>query len=298
MIEMTDIRDIDSLQAVLLMVVFLQSSSRMSMCYSYVGIALSASVRMGLHRKLPETRFNHIEREIRKRIFWTCWKMDTYVGALLGLPKGIAIEDIDQDQPAEVDDQYITEEKIEPQPEGELSSMVAMNAHTRLLFVMAKTVKYIYPLKGIESSVTGAGDGYTVNQSKVHEIEMDLVAWLESLPAELRPGDGAPKMFLKYAEHAVDGYSSTKTNKDLRCQYLLRMSFAHVQMILYRPFVHYLTRPKTLGCDERPYVIARACVQVARKIVHTADEMRKHGILNGAYWVRANPRCRRWNRQF
>lgn len=204
MMEITDIHDIYSLQAVLLMVVFLQSSSRMSTCYSYVKIALSASVRMGMHRKLPETRFNHIEREIRKRIFWTCWKMDTYVGALLGLPKGIAIEDIDQDQPAEVDDEYITEQGIKQQPSTRISSMVAMNAHTRLLFIMAKTVKYIYPLKGIESSVTGAGDGYTVNQSKIHEIELDLGAWLETLPKELRPGDSSPKEFLKYVFAVVE----------------------------------------------------------------------------------------------
>lgn len=69
------------------------------------------------------------------------------------------------------------------------------------------------------------------------------------------------------------------------------MSFAHVQMILYRPFVHYLTRPKTKDCDEKPYAIAAACVNVARKIVHTADEMRQHGILNGAYWVRWDFLC-------
>jgi hypothetical protein len=69
-----------------------------------------------------------------------------------------------------------------------------------------------------------------------------------------------------------------------RCQYLLKLSFAHVQMMLYRPFVHYISRPKTKGCDERPYAIAAACVNVVRKIVHTTDEMRRAGLLNGAYW--------------
>src|SRR5258707_1250664 len=97
MIEMTDIRDLYSIQAVLLMTIFLQSSARMSTCYSYVGIALSAAVRMGLHRALPQARFDPVEREVRRRIFWTVWKMDTYVSALLGLPKGISEEDIDQD---------------------------------------------------------------------------------------------------------------------------------------------------------------------------------------------------------
>jgi hypothetical protein len=60
------------------------------------------------------------------------------------------------------------------------------------------------------------------------------------------------------------------------------MSFAHVQMMLYRPFVHYIVQSKHSG-DER-YAIASACVNVARKIVHTTEEMRKDGLLNGAYW--------------
>ena len=198
MIEMTDIRHIYTLQAVLLMTIYLQSSTRMSTCYSHVGIALSAAVRMGLHREIPTARFNPIEKEVRRRIFWTCWKMDTYVGAILGLPKGIAHEDIDVEMPAEVDDENITPDAISPQPPGSVSKMAAANAHTRLLIIMAKTVKYIYPIKGVEASVSGHQGGYSVSQSKLHEIEMDLQEWSESLPKVLRPGSNdTPREFLK-----------------------------------------------------------------------------------------------------
>jgi len=54
--------------------------------------------------------------------------------------------------------------------------------------------------------------------------------------------------------------------------------------MLYRPFLHYISRPKNEGCDERPYASAANCVNVSRKIVHTAGEMGRLGILNGAYW--------------
>ncbi|PUU80439.1 fungal-specific transcription factor domain-domain-containing protein, partial [Tuber borchii] len=265
MIEITDCWDIPSIQCVIMMVLFLQSSARMSTCYSYLGIALSASVRMGLHRSLPEARFDPIERETRKRIFWTVRKMDTYVGALLGLPKGIADEDIDQEMPAEVDDEFITKDAILPQPDGVMPMILAANAHCNLLKIMAKMVKYIYPLKGVEASVTGKRSNYSVSSSKLGEIECDLQAWLEKLPMQLRPGGDTPKELQKV-------------------QYLLKMAFAHVQMMLYRPFLHYISRPKNEGCDERPYASAANCVNVSRKIVHTAGEMGRLGILNGAYW--------------
>lgn len=197
MVEITDCRDIHSIQSVIMMIIFLQSSVRMSTCYSFVGIALSASVRLGLHRSLPETRFDPIEREVRKRIFWTVKKMDTYVGALLGLPKGIADEDIDQDMPAEVDDELITREEILVQPEGIMPAIAAANAHTKLLTIMGKVVKYIYPLEGVEASVTGKF-GYSVSYSKVHEIENDLTGWLDELPMQLRPGGDTSESVLKY----------------------------------------------------------------------------------------------------
>lgn len=62
------------------------------------------------------------------------------------------------------------------------------------------------------------------------------------------------------------------------------MAFAHVEMMLYRPFVHYISRPKNKDSDERPYASAAACIDVSRRIVHTADQMRQRGVLNGAYW--------------
>jgi hypothetical protein len=62
------------------------------------------------------------------------------------------------------------------------------------------------------------------------------------------------------------------------------MSYLHVQMMLYRPFVHYISYQKQKGCDKHSYGIATACVDVARKIIHTTEQMQKHGLLNGAYW--------------
>lgn len=201
MIEVTDCRDCTSIQCVILMILFLQSSAKMSTCYSYVGIALSASLRMGLHRNIPVPDL--VESEVRKRIFWTVRKMGIYVGTLLGLPKGIQDEDIDQDYPTELDDQFITKDGFLRTP-GELpSSIAAANAHTKLLKILDKLVRKIYPIKGMQISKNGRRAGYIVNYTTVREIEEDLEQWKKELPMYLRPGDDAPIRFVRYLRTIV-----------------------------------------------------------------------------------------------
>jgi hypothetical protein len=70
-----------------------------------------------------------------------------------------------------------------------------------------------------------------------------------------------------------------------RCQHLLRMAYAHAQMMLYRPFLHYVSQTReTQEVDKRSYACAAACVSVSRNIVHIAAEMKRRGFLGGAYW--------------
>ena len=65
------------------------------------------------------------------------------------------------------------------------------------------------------------------------------------------------------------------------------MAYAHVQMMLYRPFLHYVSSrpsPGSKPVDERSYACAAACVSVSRNIVHITAEMQRRGFLLGAYW--------------
>ncbi|KAF1834389.1 transcriptional activator Mut3p [Decorospora gaudefroyi] len=265
LLDITDCRDLTSLQAIIFMIQFLQSSAKLSTCYAYIGVALRSALRMGLHRSF-NVNFTPIEAETRKRIFWVIRRMDTYVGAMLGLPRFLEDDDIDQEWPIEVDDEYITETEILPMPEGSISVMAAFNAHTRLVGVLNKICKYVYPIKGTESggknSVT-----YTVGYSKIRELEQDLAQWLDQLPAALKPGGEASPIIKS------------------RVQQLLRMAFGHAQLLLYRPFLHYVSQSyNDSTVDQRAFACASACVNVSRNIIHISAEMRKRGLLAGAYW--------------
>ena len=68
-------------------------------------------------------------------------------------------------------------------------------------------------------------------------------------------------------------------------QHLLRMAYAHMEMFLYRPFLHYVSQDlQSKNIDKRSYACAAACVSVARNIVHLASEMKKKHLLIGSYW--------------
>jgi hypothetical protein len=57
-------------------------------------------------------------------------------------------------------------------------------------------------------------------------------------------------------------------------------------MMLYRPFLHYVSQKSCAGktIDERSYAAAAAGVSVSRNIVHICSEMKRRGLLIGAYW--------------
>lgn len=56
-------------------------------------------------------------------------------------------------------------------------------------------------------------------------------------------------------------------------------------MMLYRPFLHYVSQDcASKGVDKRSFACAAACVSVARNIVHITTEMKRKGLLVGAYW--------------
>lgn len=196
LLDIADCRDLTSLQAIIFMIQFLQSSTKLSSCYSYVGVAMRSALRMGLHRALEST-FSPIEAEIRKRLFWTIRKMDIYISVMLGLPISFNDGDIDQDWPAEVDDEYITETGIRPMPEGKISVLAASNAHTKIVLILAKICKHVYPAKTTESGGKNRGS-YTVSYSKIYEIEHDLKRWLNELPMALKSREEAPPILMRY----------------------------------------------------------------------------------------------------
>lgn len=160
------------------MIIYFQSAGLMHSCYSYISLAIASAFRMGLHRCAVLKFFDPIQQETRKRAFWVLQTMDTYVATMLGLPKNIRDEDLDQDFPLDVDDEFVTEGGVLPVPAGYLSNMAVVNAHTKLLLIMANVITYIYPN---QKDLSREYASYHVDHVRIVKVEANLEEWFRNV---------------------------------------------------------------------------------------------------------------------
>ncbi|GME85891.1 unnamed protein product [Ambrosiozyma monospora] len=203
--------------------------------------------------------------------------MDIYVNTMLGLPRTISEDDFDQDMPLELDDENITVHGYRYDRQGDrLSSSGIANAHTKLIFIMKKIVTKLYPIKPLKVEEGTGRPGDLLAHDIVYRLELELQDWMNHLPLELKPGVEPPGQYLK-------------ANR------LLHISYLHVKIILYRPFIHYISQditsatngngapPPTMN-DLRGIEKAKNCINVARIVVKLAEDMIDKRMLSGSYW--------------
>ena len=175
-IDITDCRTLTSLQTMIGIIYYLQASAMMSACYSYTCVAIASALRMGLHRSQAPKNMTPVQNECRKRIFWVLRTMDTNITTMLGLPRTLSDEDIDQELPLDIDDESISDHEAHWQP---------ADPHILLVQIVAKVVKYIY---NTHPSAKGKTGSYRVDYTKVIELENDLTKWYDQLPAKASRG--------------------------------------------------------------------------------------------------------------
>ena len=260
LIDITDTRDLVSIETVLMLFIYLQCSARLSTCYTYLAVAMRSALREGLHRvSPPEAHLDPIETETRKRLFYTIYKLDIYVNTMLGLPRSLLPEDFDQTLPVELSDVNITVDGYYPERQNNVLSSVAIsNFHTKLTMIIGEIVKELYPIKKSSN---------VISHETVSKLEMKLENWVAQLPPELQP------------------YQTNIPYRYERANKLLHLALLHAQIILYRPFIHFLSRSfSSLAPDPLSLQCAKNSITVARNAVRLGKQMIEKKLLTGSYW--------------
>ncbi|CUM51665.1 uncharacterized protein AC631_02683 [Debaryomyces fabryi] len=279
LIDITDVGDIISIQTIVMMIMYLQCSARLSTCYSYIGIALRSAIKEGLHRNLSifqnsKRELDPIEVDTRKRLFYTIYKMDIYINSLLGLPRSLSEDEFDQELPEELDDENITHEMYNyDKQQGKLSSSGCANHHTKVMMILSHIVRDLYPIK-IKKQSSDNNPSPNHIHSKVTNLEQELKVWLDQLPKELRPTD----------PHDVDSGKGIP-DRFILANFYLHLAFLNCQIMLYRPFIHFISNGTHYqAADPRSLIRGRNCIKVARMVVKLANKMIDKNLLVGTYW--------------
>lgn len=167
MLNTADCQDLVSLQALLCMILYTQVSSMMSTCYSYICMAVAASLQMGLFTEDASKDLPDLEQLHRRRIFSVLNIMDTYVTTALGLPRTLRGVASDHLMPSPA------------RPETMSDPMVGTYAHAELIQILASVVESNHPVIRPISQKNGF---YGVEYSKITGTEEQLEAWLSNLP--------------------------------------------------------------------------------------------------------------------
>ncbi|QHS74064.1 uncharacterized protein SPAR_J00160 [Saccharomyces paradoxus] len=272
-LDFSNITDIYSIQAIFMMTIFLQCSANLKACYSFIGIALRAALKEGLHRKSSIVGPTPIQDETKKRLFWSVYKLDLYMNCILGFPSGIDESDIDQEFPLDVDDENISTVGIKFQDWRTISSCGMNNKHTKLILIMSRIYKLMYSLrrKPLEED----------SRAQIISLNDQLDNWYAQLPDILK----VDTIRYRQPQPALTICANDSNSPYTKPKKLLYLDFLLSKIVLYKPFYHYISiDPLDIPEFQFQIHMAENCIEVAKKVIQLSYDMIMQNLLSGSYW--------------
>lgn len=189
-------------QALLLMTYWYETPDDQKDTWHWMGVAISLAHTIGLHRNPGTTSMAPPRQKLWKRIWWSCFMRDRLIA--LGMRRPTRIKDEDFDVPQlEEDDfeiQALPENITVIPPECALMRDVAMQRElavmciykAKLCVTISHMLKAQYsvlirdhmkPENTTNSTMMLFPNKEMDNLDKINEVDMELLAWAESLPA-------------------------------------------------------------------------------------------------------------------
>ncbi len=253
-----------SVQARLAMCLYLLGTFRVNECRFAFTFANEILTSLGLHRK---TSISHemslIESECRKRTFWCAYILDGYLSVLLGRPRLLRDEDLDQTLPRNLDDHdLLSSESPDDLPlHGNLEAFVW---HAELTKLMGRNNDLLYPLQSLNEDEV---------LTRTNEMIDALKNWCDGLPS-----------FLKLREKTLYGQRTFE-----RQNTVLKLAHAHVQILATRrclltDFTSFGRATTQTRSDPRPVEPVTECVNGANTIIGACYELIQRRSLYQAFW--------------
>lgn len=252
-----------NVQALLLLQLYQHNCTERNSAFMLLGCASRMAMALGMHREGTFGGFDEIEREIRKRVWWTAYMFEQNQCAILGRP--CAIDD------TEVNVAYPNELVLDggaSVPPGYIEHSV------RLVKLLSSIRRKIY-----SSPASATQQGESPKLSVAVRFLLDLDSWNHNLPSALRLEN--PPQFPRHRRAVI----------------LLHIFFHQIQSLVTRPFILrkvgvQLARKlgrhvRSQDLDKEELNLSHACGTSSRKATLLLHRMLTTGLFDGVAWIDA-----------
>jgi hypothetical protein len=234
---------LSNVQALMLYCRYLHITRNRDACWNITGSAIRVAIAIGLHRNGVHTKCSPLERELRKRIWWTLYAFERMECSSLGRTSAIDDDECNVGIP--------TEGLLDM---GDTTPLGYVDALSELMKILGSICKHQYGLEELSRDQIE----FAVMTSNI------LESWYSRLPSHLRLESYSPK-------------------SHLRGIYLLHIQYHYTVTLLYRPFLLSLaTKPQPPDqrntTASSPY--AKRGVASAKAAVSILDQLFRAGLFN------------------
>ncbi|KAL6399732.1 Zn(2)-C6 fungal-type DNA-binding domain [Ilyonectria robusta] len=173
---------LEAIQAILCCAVYSLRSSIGTSHWKLAGLALRQCIDLGYHRnsKHFNSRTDPLRLELRKRVFWCAYVMETQAAVMLGRPHGIPYQEVDAEYPIDIDDSCITDAGIHGTPRNsrtDPSTSMTRAIHTfRIRRLLSRIHSSLYSNNACCCSAKHA------NHNHVQQLRVEIESWRAGVP--------------------------------------------------------------------------------------------------------------------
>jgi hypothetical protein len=285
---------LESVQARLAQCIYLLGSSRINQAWYIFGTATQMILALGLHRSRYSQSFGaltaagSVEFDCRRRVFWSAYTLDRYLSVILGRPRIIRDEDVDQALPSSLSDTDLAKTGVSARSgqsqrvaDGPIfhakyvnffANLIIIESYTkaictehfnRLAKIIGGISSDLYPTSGI------AGANWMVAAER---WTAELKAWRESLPAFLNSDKVDPAMLIPIFQ---------------RQSTVLKLAYAHALILANRQSLLSNFAELSRRQNPPPRDIAgslKECIDAAVLVVDTVNNFIEERRMSKAFW--------------
>ncbi|KAK9493379.1 fungal-specific transcription factor domain-containing protein [Lipomyces doorenjongii] len=238
-----------TLQSLVLAQIDMCTAGQYSDMFQYKMKATGMALRLGLNRSHRQFNLNLLEGEMRLRIFWAVYTLDTFSSSLVGAPAILRDDDVECAYPCDVDDEFLTEKAFLRSPPGSYTTLSAAIALWKFSRVLSKTLGTLYRCT----------PSRTKSYISLFELEDELEVWRRELSPHLKFEmiNGSPR--------------GSSTALHARAPFLL-LIYHYARILIHRPAIA-TEESKTRGSAS-----ILAMIDSAKSIIWISNYLRSRSV--------------------